>query len=145
MKIVWHLYKLISFCIFSFLSAPYASCHARRSASRSSKKQRRTYSRISNPSIGLHESGGTKVLVLIPPIGWTRCRATCAEDTFIQTVEFLAVLGGLKEFAWETSACDNDRGRISNANLSQVGYRFGDRAGWICIVCKTGSNLARGP
>jgi hypothetical protein len=55
--------------------------------------------RISNPSVGLHESRWAKVLVLVPPVGWTGGRATCTEDALIETVKFLAVFRGLEELA----------------------------------------------
>ena len=42
--------------------------------------------RILNPPICLHQYRGSKVLVSIPPVGWTCRAAACAEDTFVHTI-----------------------------------------------------------
>ena len=55
--------------------------------------------RISYPAVGLHESSWAQILVLIPPIRGTRGRATGAENALIETIQFLAVFGGLQELA----------------------------------------------
>ena len=55
--------------------------------------------RVSDPTVGLHESSWAEVFVLVPPIGWTRGRATRAEDALVETVKFLAIFGGLKELS----------------------------------------------
>jgi hypothetical protein len=55
--------------------------------------------RVCDPPVGLHESGRAQILVLIPPVGGTRGRAARAENALIETVEFLAVFGGLQELA----------------------------------------------
>jgi len=39
--------------------------------------------RVGNPAVGLHESSGSEVLVLVPPVGRARGRTAGAEDTFI--------------------------------------------------------------
>jgi len=56
-------------------------------------------SRVSDPTVGLHESSWAEVLVLVPPVGWTGGRTTCAEDALVETVKFPAVFRGLKELA----------------------------------------------
>lgn len=40
-------------------------------------------SRVSDPTIGLHESSWAKVLVLVPPVRWTGGRTACTEDALI--------------------------------------------------------------
>jgi hypothetical protein len=55
--------------------------------------------RVSNPTVGLHESSWAEVFVLVPPVGRTGGRATRAEDALVETVKFLAIFGGLKELA----------------------------------------------
>ena len=56
-------------------------------------------SRVSDPTVGLHQSSWAEVFILVPPVGWTRGRATRAEDALVETVKFLAILGGLKELS----------------------------------------------
>jgi hypothetical protein len=56
-------------------------------------------SRVSNPTVGLHESSWAKVLVLIPPVGGTRGRAAGTENALIEAVKFLAVFCGLQELS----------------------------------------------
>jgi len=48
-------------------------------------------SRISHPAISLHQRRGTEVLILIPPVAGATSRAASTENTFIKTVEFLAL------------------------------------------------------
>jgi hypothetical protein len=55
--------------------------------------------RVSDPTVGLHESSWAEVFILVPPVGWTGGRATCAENALVETVEFLAIFGGLKVLA----------------------------------------------
>ena len=55
--------------------------------------------RVRDPAVGLHESSRAQIFILIPPIGGTRGRTARAEDALIETVEFLAVFGGLQELA----------------------------------------------
>jgi len=55
--------------------------------------------RVGKPAVGLHEGSGSKVLVLVPPVGRARGRTAGSEDALIQTVKFLAVFWGLKELA----------------------------------------------
>jgi hypothetical protein len=59
----------------------------------------RRIARIRDPPIRLHERRGPEVLVLVPPVGGARGGAACAEDAFVETVEFGAVGGGLDVFA----------------------------------------------
>jgi len=53
--------------------------------------------RVSDPSVGLHQSRRSKVLVLIPPVRGTRCRAARAEDAFVHSVKLAAVFRRLEE------------------------------------------------
>jgi len=48
--------------------------------------------RVGDPTVSLHESSGAEVFVLVPPIGRTRSRTAGAKDTFIEAIEFLAIL-----------------------------------------------------
>jgi len=47
---------------------------------------------VRNPSVGLHQSGRPKVLVLIPPITRTTRRAACTQDTLVHSIELPAIL-----------------------------------------------------
>ena len=51
---------------------------------------------ICNPTIGLLENGRTQVLVRMPPIGRTGCKATGTQNTFIQTIQKQTILVRLK-------------------------------------------------
>ena len=51
--------------------------------------------RVGDPAVRLEENGGSEVLLLVPPIGRARRRAAGAKNTFVKTVELLAVLLGL--------------------------------------------------
>lgn len=51
--------------------------------------------RVGQPAVGLEQDGGTEVLLAIPPVRGARGRAAGAEDTFVETVQLLAVLGAL--------------------------------------------------
>ncbi len=55
--------------------------------------------RVGNPTVSLHESGGAEIFVLVPPVGRTGGGTAGTKDAFIETIEFLAVLLGLKELA----------------------------------------------
>lgn len=54
--------------------------------------------RVGDPAVRLKENGGSKVLLLVPPVGRARCRAAGAENAFVETVELLAVLLSLTVF-----------------------------------------------
>lgn len=54
--------------------------------------------RVGNPAVRLEEHGGSKVLLLVPPVRWAGCRAASAENAFVETVELLAVFLGLTVF-----------------------------------------------
>lgn len=51
--------------------------------------------RVGDPAVRLEQDGGSEVLLLVPPVGWARCRAAGAQDAFVEAVELLAVLLGL--------------------------------------------------
>jgi hypothetical protein len=55
--------------------------------------------RVGDPAVRLEENGRSEVLLLVPPVGRARCRAAGAENTFVETVELLAVLLGLAVLA----------------------------------------------
>jgi len=55
--------------------------------------------RVGNPTVSLHESGGAEVFVLVPPIGRTGGGTAGTKDAFVEAIEFLAVLLGLEELA----------------------------------------------
>lgn len=54
--------------------------------------------RVGHPSVRLHEHGGAKVLVLIPPVRGAGCGAARAQNALVQTVESTTLLGRLKMF-----------------------------------------------
>lgn len=51
--------------------------------------------RVDQPTVGLEEDGRAKVLLAVPPVGGAGGRAAGAQNTFVETVELLAVLGTL--------------------------------------------------
>lgn len=53
-------------------------------------------SRVNHPSVGLHENGGTKVLLLVPPVRRTRGRAAGTQNALVETVELSSVVNGLE-------------------------------------------------
>jgi len=55
--------------------------------------------RVGDPAVRLKEDSGSEVLLLVPPIRRARCRTAGAENTFVETVELLAVLLSLAVFA----------------------------------------------
>ena len=61
--------------------------------------QRTTNPRIGDPSVSLHQGGGSEVLVLVPPIRGARSRTAGAENALIHAVELLTVLLRLDVFA----------------------------------------------
>lgn len=54
--------------------------------------------RIDDPSVGLQEDGGTKVLLGVPPVRRARCRAAGAENTLVETIQLPPVLLTLTVF-----------------------------------------------
>jgi len=50
-----------------------------------------TDSRISDPSISLHQRRRAKIFILVPPIGWARGGAAGTENAFIHAIEFATV------------------------------------------------------
>jgi hypothetical protein len=104
LKIVWQRYKLISFWSFSIRSAPLSSYRERKESIMNtalSPRIRTTYARVRNPPVGLHQSSGTEIFILVPPVRGARRRAAGAEDAFVHAVELAAVFGRLEEFAWD--------------------------------------------
>lgn len=55
-------------------------------------------SRVNDPSVGLHQHGGTQVLGLVPPVRRARGRAAGTQDTFVQTVQLGSVGNQLQVF-----------------------------------------------
>lgn len=51
--------------------------------------------RVDQPTVRLEEDGRTKVLLAVPPVGGAGGRAAGAQNTFVETVELLAILGTL--------------------------------------------------
>jgi len=43
---------------------------------------------VNHPAVGLHQHGGTEVLVAVPPIRRARGGTTSAQNTFVKTVKF---------------------------------------------------------
>jgi hypothetical protein len=56
-------------------------------------------SRVGDPAVRLEKHGGAEVLLLVPPVGWARGRAAGTENTFVETVELLALFLGLAVLA----------------------------------------------
>lgn len=59
--------------------------------------------RVSHPAVSLHEHSRAKVLVLVPPVRWAGGRAASTQDTFVQSIQLLAVFDGLQvlfTFRW---------------------------------------------
>jgi len=55
-------------------------------------------SRVSNPSVALHQNSRAKVFLRVPPVRGAGCRAAGAENAFVETIELLALLLGLQVF-----------------------------------------------
>lgn len=55
--------------------------------------------RVDEPAVRLQQHGGAEVLLAVPPVGRAGGGAAGAKDAFIEAVEFLAVRGGLADFA----------------------------------------------
>jgi hypothetical protein len=53
---------------------------------------------ILNPTIGLHEHGGSQILVGIPPVGRACRRTASAKDTLVHAIQFGAILLCLQVF-----------------------------------------------
>lgn len=69
------------------------------SAEGSCADQRTTNPRIGDPSVCLHQSGGSKVLVLVPPVRGARGRTAGTKNTLVHAIELLTVLLRLDVFA----------------------------------------------
>lgn len=39
--------------------------------------------RVVDPSVRLEENGRSEVLLAVPPVGWARCAAACAENALV--------------------------------------------------------------
>lgn len=77
-----HFFSLSSICILDVQSC---------GVSHETRIMIDTYARVGNPAVGLHQGGRSEILVLVPPIRGTAGRATGAENTLVETVEFLAI------------------------------------------------------
>jgi len=44
--------------------------------------------RVNHPTVGLHQNGGTEVLVTVPPVRRARGGTTSAQNTFVKTIKF---------------------------------------------------------
>ena len=53
---------------------------------------------VFDPSIGLHQNGGSQILVTVPPVTGTTGTATGTQDTLVHTIQLGAVLFGLQMF-----------------------------------------------
>ena len=45
-----------------------------------------TYTAVHHPAVGLHEHCWAKVLVTVPPVAWTGCATTRAQDALVQAI-----------------------------------------------------------
>ena len=52
-------------------------------------------SRINDPTESLLQNGGAKVVLRVPPVGWARSCAACAQDALVQAIQQLTVFLGL--------------------------------------------------
>lgn len=52
--------------------------------------------RVDHPSVGLHQSGRTQVLVAVPPVGRARGRAAGAEDALVEAVQLGTIIDALQ-------------------------------------------------
>lgn len=50
---------------------------------------------IGQPTVGLEEDGGSKVLLAVPPVRGAGSRAASAQNALIETVQLLTLLGAL--------------------------------------------------
>jgi hypothetical protein len=46
---------------------------------------------VNHPSVGLHEDGGAKIAVWVPPVGGARSGTASAEDTFVKQIKLLSI------------------------------------------------------
>jgi hypothetical protein len=53
---------------------------------------------IGEPSVRLEKNGGSEVLLRVPPVGWARGRAACAENALVETVQTFTLSLGLAVF-----------------------------------------------
>lgn len=60
---------------------------------------------IGHPTVGLHQDGGTEVLLAVPPVRGARGRAAGAQNTFVETVELLTLLRALAVLKTLRSPC----------------------------------------
>ena len=51
---------------------------------------------IRQPSVRLKENGWAEIFLRVPPVRWAGCRAACAKNALVETVQLLAVLLGLQ-------------------------------------------------
>ena len=55
--------------------------------------------RVGDPAVRLHEYSRSEVLLAVPPVGWARRAAACAQDALVETVKLLALILGLTVLA----------------------------------------------
>lgn len=53
---------------------------------------------ICKPSVTLQQDSWSQVLLTVPPVGGARCRAACAENTFVKSIKLLTILLRLQVF-----------------------------------------------
>lgn len=51
---------------------------------------------IDDPAICLHEHSWAEILVAIPPVRWTRCRAASTQNAFVESIEFSTIVDWLQ-------------------------------------------------
>lgn len=56
----------------------------------------RLIARVDDPTVGLHEHGWAEILVAIPPVRGTRCRAASAQNALVQAVKLCAIVDRLQ-------------------------------------------------
>ena len=100
---------------------------------------------ISHPSVSLHENGRSKVLILVPPVGWAGCGAACAKNALVKTVETTTLLGRLQVLTLSRGVVGLEErldGTVLLVKLSKVGYKVLDNVhvwervdlGVVCLV-----------
>ncbi len=100
---------------------------------------------VGHPSVSLHEDGGTKVLVLVPPVGGAGRGAASAENALVKTVETTTLLGRLKVLSLSRGVVGLEErldgtvllvelGQVRNKILDDVHVREGVDLGVVGLV-----------